>query len=206
MKVRSKICGITRPEDARTAAELGADAVGLVFYAGSKRCVDAARAREIVRALPPFVSAVGLFVNAEKAFVDEILAQVPLDILQFHGDEDAAFCRQFGRPYLKAVRVRNTEDVQTAFRAFPDARGILFDAFVEGAYGGTGHCFDWSLLPDLSDKAWILSGGLTPHNTAAAIAATGAPAVDISSGVESAPGIKCAEKTAAFLSAVKQAG
>lgn len=205
MKIRSKICGITRPEDAQTAAALGADAVGLVFYEGSKRCVNAEQAREIVRVLPPFVSAVGLFVNAEKSFVDSILAQVPLDILQFHGDEDAAFCRRFGRPYLKAVRVRNADDFQTAFQDFPDARGILFDAFVEGAYGGTGHCFDWSLLPDLSDKAWILSGGLTPQNTAAAISATDARAVDISSGVESAPGIKSAEKMAAFLAAVRSA-
>lgn len=203
MKVRSKICGITRPEDARTAAALGADAVGLVFYEGSKRCVNAEQALEIVRALPPFVSAVGLFVNADTDFVNDILAQVPLDILQFHGDEDAAFCRQFGRPYLKAVRVRGAADFQTAFDDFPDARGILFDAFVDGAYGGTGHCFDWSLLPDLSGRPWILSGGLTPQNAAAAIAATSAPAVDISSGVETAPGIKCAEKTAAFLAALK---
>ena len=159
-RVRIKICGITRVEDALAAAAAGADAVGLVFFAGSKRCVDAARAREIVAALPPFVSAVGLFVNAGADEVRRVLDSVPLDLLQFHGDEDAAYCRRFGRPYLKAVRVRSADDICRAQAAYPDARALLLDAYVEGEYGGTGRSFDWSLrLPPAVRRRWTFPAG-----------------------------------------------
>ncbi|MDO1510321.1 MULTISPECIES: phosphoribosylanthranilate isomerase [unclassified Neisseria] len=204
MKIRTKICGFTRPEDARTAAALGVDAVGLVFYEKSKRFVTVEQARKIVDALPPFVSVVALFVNETEARIREILAQVPIDVIQFHGDETPEFCRRFERPYIKAVRVRSAEDIQTACGRFPDARAVLFDAHVDGEYGGTGKSFDWRMLSGQSNDRWILSGGLTPENVAEAVRITGAQIVDISSGVESVAGVKSAEKMAAFIQNVRQ--
>ncbi|UOP04612.1 phosphoribosylanthranilate isomerase [Conchiformibius kuhniae] len=203
--IRIKICGITRPEDAVCAARFGADAVGLVFYHASKRRVLPPQAAEIVSALPPFVGTVGLFVNESAERIGDILAQVPLDVLQFHGDETPEFCRQFRRPYLKAVRVRHADDVCRALRDYADARGVLLDAHVAGEYGGTGQCFDWSLLPQDLAGNWILSGGLNPHNITAALAQTGAAAVDVSSGVEAAAGIKCPHKMADFIARCRQA-
>ena len=201
--IRIKICGITRPQDAAAAAQLGADAVGLVFYPRSKRSIQPAQAQAVIRALPPFCSAVGLFVNETAAHIREILAQVPLDILQFHGDEPPDFCRQFARPYLKAIRVRQTADILAALRDYPDARALLFDAHVDGTYGGTGQTFDWTLLPPDLGARWILSGGLDAANITNALRQTRAPAADVSSGVESAPGIKSHEKMAAFLAACR---
>ncbi|HFC8541955.1 TPA: phosphoribosylanthranilate isomerase [Neisseria weaveri] len=201
--IRTKICGITRPEDAAAAAALGADAIGLVFYAKSKRCVTVAQAREIVRVLPPFVSVVALFVNEEAARIHDILGQVPVDVIQFHGDEDDAFCVQFRRPYLKAVRVQNAEDIQTACAQFPNARALLFDAYHPTEYGGTGQQFDWTLLPEQLAKPWVLAGGLTPENVAEAVRISGAVAVDVSGGVEVSGGIKDHDKIAAFLAAVQ---
>ncbi|MDO4879402.1 MAG: phosphoribosylanthranilate isomerase [Neisseria sp.] len=201
--VRIKICGITRPEDARAAAEAGADAVGLVFYAKSKRVVRAARAAEIVAALPPFVSAVALFVNETADNIREILHQVAIDVIQFHGDEDDDFCRQFDRPYLKAVRVRSAADIQTACAKFPNARSLLFDAYHPTEYGGTGQSFDWTLLRGNIAKPWILAGGLTAENVAEAVKISGAAAVDVSGGVESAAGIKDAAKIKAFAAALR---
>ncbi|MCS4534480.1 phosphoribosylanthranilate isomerase [Neisseria montereyensis] len=203
--VRTKICGFTRPEDARAAAELGVDAIGLVFYDKSKRAVNIQQAQAIVEALPPFVSVVGLFVNESAERINDILAQVPIDIIQFHGDETPEFCRGFRRPYIKAVRVQDTAGITAAIEQFADARAVLFDAYVDGEYGGTGHRFDWQMLPETLSGHWVLSGGLTPDNTAAAIALTGATAIDVSSGVESAPGIKCPQKMAAFLQAARAA-
>ena len=202
-KIQTKICGITRPQDAQIAAQLGADAIGLVFFAGSKRCVTIAQAQAIVRVLPPFVSVVALFVNETAARIQEILARVPIDILQFHGDEAPAFCQQFHRPYLKAVRVQAPNDITTALRDFAAARAVLFDAFVHGAYGGTGYTFDWAMLPEKLNGHWILSGGLNPDNVADALRVTRAQAVDVSSGVESAAGVKSPEKMAAFMAAVQ---
>lgn len=202
-KIQTKICGITRPQDAQLAAQLGADAIGLVFFAGSKRSVTIAQAQAIARALPPFVSIVALFVNETAERIHEILARVPIDVLQFHGDETPAFCQQFHRPYLKAVRVQTPADITAALRDFADARAVLFDAFVNGAYGGTGHTFDWTILPENLNAHWILSGGLTPENVAAALRVTRAQAVDVSSGVESAAGVKSHEKMAAFMAAVR---
>ena len=201
--VRTKICGITRPEDAETAAALGADAIGLVFFSGSKRCVGTAQAQAVIRVLPPFVDTVALFVDEQADTVRQVLEQVPVSLLQFHGSESAAYCRLFGRPYLKAVRVRDTQDIAEAARAYPDARALLFDAHIEGEYGGTGQTFDWNILPETVGRHWILSGGLNPENITRALAATGARSVDVSSGVESAPGIKCPQKTARFLRAVR---
>ncbi len=202
--IRSKICGFTRPQDALAAAQLGVDAVGLVFYPPSKRFVSIEQAQAIVRVLPPFVSVVALFVNENTERIRQVLAQVPVDILQFHGDETPEFCRQFNRPYIKAVRVQNTDDIIAAQQQYPDARAVLFDAHIEGEYGGTGHRFDWAMLPDQLSGHWILSGGLTPENIAEAVKITGAKIIDVSSGVESAPGIKSAEKIAALLAAMDE--
>lgn len=205
MKIRCKMCGITRPEDAQQAAALGVDAIGLVFFSGSKRAVSSQQAQAVVQALPPFVSAVGLFVNATAEEVQTVLNQVPLDVLQFHGDEPAAFCRQFHRPYIKAVRVGCVADIQNAAQSYPDARALLFDASVNGQYGGTGQTFDWRLLPENINRPWILSGGLNPDNITQAIAATSAVAVDISSGIEAAPGIKDAAKMMALMEGINRA-
>ena len=202
-KIRTKICGLTRAEDAAAAAALGADAVGLVFYEKSRRAVTAQQAAQIAAALPPFVCAVGLFVNESADNIREVLRRVPLDVIQFHGDEDDEFCRQFSLPYLKAVRVRSAEDIQTASNRFPNARALLFDAYHPQEYGGTGQSFDWTLLREYAGKPWILAGGLTPQNVAEAVRVSGAAAVDVSGGVESAAGIKSAEKMAAFLRAVQ---
>lgn len=202
--IRSKICGFTRPQDALAAAQLGVDAVGLVFYPQSKRFVSIEQAQAIVRVLPPFVSVVALFVNENTERIRQVLAQVPVDILQFHGDETPEFCRQFNRPYIKAVRVQNTDDIIAAQQQYPDARAVLFDAHIEGEYGGTGHRFDWAMLPDQLSGHWILSGGLTPENIGEAVKITGAKIIDVSSGVESAPGIKSAEKIAALLAAMDE--
>lgn len=206
MNTRVKICGITRVQDALDAVRLGADAIGLVFYPDSPRAIGAAQAAAIVAALPPFVTAVGLFVNAQPGAVRDILAQVPLDLLQFHGDEAPEFCVQFGRPYLKALRVRAGVDLLQCAHDFHGARGLLLDAYVEGMRGGTGATFDWTLIPESLPLPIVLSGGLDAGNVGAAIRAVRPWAVDVSSGVESAKGIKDAEKIASFMNGVRNAG
>jgi phosphoribosylanthranilate isomerase len=203
--VRSKICGITRIEDALAAAEAGADAIGLVFYAKSPRAVDVQQARAIIAALPPFVSTVGLFVNASRCELNEILEAVPLDLLQFHGDETPADCDGFHRPWIKALRVRPGDDLDAQCKHYANASGILLDTFVAGVPGGTGEAFDWSLVPQRLSKPIILAGGLNPGNVGQAIAQVGPYAVDVSGGVEQAKGIKDAAKIEAFVRAVKQA-
>lgn len=203
MNIRTKFCGITRPEDARAAADLGVDAIGLVFFSGSKRSISVAQAQQIVLALPPFVNTVALFVNENADNIREILTRVPIDTLQFHGDETPEFCQQFQRPFLKAIRVQCMNDIQTACRDFSASRALLLDAFVANAYGGTGHMFDWTILPKKMPHSWILSGGLTTENITNALQQTGATAVDVSSGVESAPGIKSLTKMTAFLTAIR---
>ncbi|MWV13786.1 phosphoribosylanthranilate isomerase [Pseudomonas sp. R-28-1W-6] len=201
--VRSKICGITRVEDALAAAAAGADAIGLVFYAKSPRAVSVEQARQIIAALPPFVTTVGLFVDAGRDELRQILAQVPLDLLQFHGDESAEQCEGHGRPYIKALRVKAGDDVAAQVARYPGAAGVLLDTFVEGVPGGTGLAFDWSLVPAGLAKPVILAGGLTPENVAAAIARVRPYAVDVSGGVESAKGIKDADKVRAFIRAAQ---
>lgn len=203
--VRSKICGITRVEDALAAVDAGADAIGLVFYARSPRAVTVAQAQQILRALPPFVSAVGLFVDMPRAELQQLLTQVPLDLLQFHGDESPEDCEGYARPYIKALRVRAGDDVLAAMAAYTGARGILLDTFVEGVPGGTGAVFDWSLVPQGSAKPIILAGGLDAGNVAGAIRQVRPYAVDVSGGVEAGKGIKDAGKIRAFLQAVRSA-
>ncbi|MEK1905645.1 MAG: phosphoribosylanthranilate isomerase [Pseudomonas sp.] len=201
--VRSKICGITRVEDALAAAAAGADAIGLVFYAKSPRAVSVLQAQQIIAALPPFVTTVGLFVDIARAELQRILADVPLDLLQFHGDESLAQCEGYGRPYIKALRVRPGDDLVVLMGQYPSASGILLDTYVEGVPGGTGLAFDWSLVPQHLPKPVILAGGLTPENVAAAIAAVKPYAVDVSGGVEASKGIKDADKVHAFIREVR---
>jgi len=196
---RVKICGVTRPEDARAAARYGADAVGLVFYPPSPRALDLDTARAVCAALPPFVTTVGLFLDAAAAEVRAVLERVPLDLLQFHGREDAAFCRGFGRPYIKTVGMGGDADLHAAARAFPDARGLLVDSHAPGAAGGTGETFAWEILPDERDFALILAGGLTVENVADAVRRVRPEAVDVSSGVETAPGVKDERRIREFI-------
>ncbi|MFN4064069.1 phosphoribosylanthranilate isomerase [Azoarcus communis] len=203
-RTRIKICGLTRPQDVRAAVMAGADAIGFVFYPPSPRNVGFDQAAALAAELPPFVSAVGLFVNPAPAFVQQALQQVPLQLLQFHGDESEVECAQYGRPWIKAARVRPGIDlVEFAFR-HPGARGILLDAFVDG-YGGGGKTFDWSLIPDGLSRPLVLSGGLDPDNVGEAVRRIRPFAVDVSSGVESAKGIKDAAKVAAFIAGVRDA-
>ncbi|AYN15173.1 phosphoribosylanthranilate isomerase [Pseudomonas monteilii] len=203
--VRSKICGITRIEDALAAAEAGADAIGFVFYAKSPRAVDVRQARAIIAELPPFVTTVGLFVNASRCELNEILEVVPLDLLQFHGDETPQDCEGYHRPWIKALRVRPGDDLEAACKLYAGARGILLDTYVAGVPGGTGEAFDWSLVPERLSKPIILAGGLSADNVGQAIAQVRPYAVDVSGGVEQAKGIKDAAKIEAFMRAVKQA-
>jgi phosphoribosylanthranilate isomerase len=203
-RTRVKICGITREQDLEVAVDAGADALGFVFYPSSPRHVDAVRAATLAVRVPPFVTRVGLFVNAEPATVNSVLAVVPLDLLQFHGDEAPDYCGQFGRPYLKVARMRPGFDLLEYARNFPSAQGLLLDAYVE-AYGGAGRTFDWSLIPRNLPLPVILSGGLTSENVADAVRGVRPWAVDVSSGVEAAKGIKDANKIAAFMAAVKNA-
>ncbi|WXL24444.1 phosphoribosylanthranilate isomerase [Ectopseudomonas mendocina] len=200
--VRSKICGITRVEDALAAVQAGADAIGFVFYAKSPRAVSVQQARAIIGALPPFVTTVGLFVNASRCELGEILDAVPLDLLQFHGDETPAECEGYHRPYIKALRVKAGDDIAAQVARYNNASGILLDTFVQGVPGGTGEAFDWSLVPEGLSKSVILAGGLTPDNVADAIAQVRPYAVDVSGGVEKGKGIKDAEKIQAFMQAV----
>jgi phosphoribosylanthranilate isomerase len=203
MAVRVKICGITREQDLHVACDAGADALGFVFYEKSPRNVTAMAAAALVRKLPPFVQSVGLFVNAAPAFIESVLEAVPLDLLQFHGDETAADCACHGRPYIKAVRVNRDTDLLKWAADFEDARGLLLDAYVPGVPGGTGERFDWRLIPEKMPKAVILSGGLTPDNVAGAVEQVRPWAVDVSSGVEMAKGIKDAHKIAQFIAKAK---
>ncbi|MDA8127728.1 MAG: phosphoribosylanthranilate isomerase [Betaproteobacteria bacterium] len=203
MAVRVKICGITRLQDLRAACDAGADALGFVFYEKSPRHVTIEAAAALVRALPPFVQSVGLFVDAEPAFVDAVLDAVPLDLLQFHGDETPADCARFSRPFIKAVRVNRGTDLLKYAADFDAARGLLLDAFVAGVPGGTGERFDWGLIPVNLPKPVILSGGLTPDNVAEAVQRVRPWAVDVSSGVEAAKGIKDAHKVAQFIAKAK---
>ncbi|MDH1732243.1 phosphoribosylanthranilate isomerase [Pseudomonas chengduensis] len=203
--VRSKICGITRIEDALAAVEAGADAIGLVFYGKSPRAVSIEQAAVILQALPPFVTSVGLFVDMPRDELQQLLQRLPLDLLQFHGDESPADCEGHGRPYIKALRVRPGEDVAAAMAPYSGARGILLDTFVEGVPGGTGASFDWSLVPENAAKPIILAGGLDAGNVATAIRQVRPYAVDVSGGVEASKGIKDAGKIRAFVRAVRDA-
>jgi phosphoribosylanthranilate isomerase len=204
-RTRIKICGLTRPEDVRAAVEAGADAIGLVFYPPSPRFLSFERAAELAALVPPFVTIVGLFVNPEAEFVREALARVPLQLLQFHGDETEAECARYGRRWIKAARVRAGVDLVEFSACHRGASGLLLDAFVEG-YGGGGKVFDWTLIPEGGlDRPLILSGGLDAENVVEAIRRIRPWAVDVSSGVESGKGIKDAARIAAFIAGVRHA-
>jgi len=201
---RVKICGLTREQDVLEAAKSGADAIGLVFYQRSPRYVSIAQAARLQAVLPPFVTSVGLFVDAEAAFVRAVLDVVSLDVLQFHGNESPEYCAQFGRPYLKAIRVKAGVDLLQCASDFRAARGLLLDAYVEGTPGGTGAKFDWSLIPAAMAVPIILSGGLDADNVATASARVHPYAVDVSSGVEASKGLKDAVKIARFMDEVER--
>ena len=203
-RTRIKICGLTREEDVRAAVAAGADAIGFVFYPPSPRYVSFERAAELARLVPPFVSIVGLFVNPERDFVREALAKVPLQVLQFHGDEQETNCVGFGLPYIKAARMRPGLDLLKYAACFPGAQGLLVDAFVEG-YGGGGETFDWSLIPSELPLPLILSGGLNAGNVTEAVRRVQPWAVDVSSGVEAAKGIKDAVRIIEFVAGVQHA-
>ena len=201
--MKIKVCGFTQAQNAYDAAMLGIDAIGLVFYEKSPRCVDTQQAREIVQALPPFVSRVGLFVNADSDFIDEVLCEVPLDTLQFHGDETPQQCAQYAMPFIKALRMQSTTDLATLSEDYHQASGLLLDAFSQAAYGGTGEQFDWSLAKADIDLPIILAGGMNAQTVSAAIAQVNPYAVDVSSGVESAKGVKDIAKIQEFIQQVR---
>ena len=199
MRVRIKICGMTRPGDAAIAAQLGVDAIGLVFHAGSPRCVSVEQARELTAQLPAFVTVTALFLDPDPEQVRDVLRGTRVDHLQFHGDESPEFCRSFGRPYVKAAPMGGPLDIAAYARQYAEAAALLLDSHTAGQKGGTGRSFDWCSLPHLDAPPLILAGGLTADNVAAAIRVVHPYGVDVSSGVEREPGIKDAEKMAAFV-------
>lgn len=202
--VRIKFCGITRAEDAQAAVSLGAHALGFVFHAPSPRCVQVAQAAAISRALPPFVSKVGLFVNASADEVENTCRAVGLDVVQYHGDESPEHCAQAPRPWIKAIRVRPELDIVAECRRYAQASAWLFDTYDDKLYGGSGKVFDWNLLPQQHRRPIILAGGLTPDNVGQAIRSTAPYAVDVSGGIETAKGIKDHDKMRKFIAEVQR--
>ena len=203
-RTRVKICGLTRDQDVDAVVAAGADAIGLNFYRPSSRFIEIETAERLCRRIPPFVTIVALFVNPERAEVERVLQRLPVQLLQFHGDEDEAFCASFGRPYLKAIRMRPGVDLLELRASFSSAQALLLDAFVEG-YGGGGKTFDWSMVPAEIAGTVVLSGGLTTENVETAIRSLRPWAVDVSSGVEAARGIKDPERIEAFMAGVRNA-
>lgn len=208
--IRVKICGITRTEDMLAAVQAGADAIGFVFYEPSPRAVTVEQAAAIARQVPPFVSRVGLFVDAEPSQVRAVMEQVPLELLQFHGEETPDYCTQFGKPFLKAVRMREDTDLVQLAEHFAAAQGLLLDAYRPGVPGGTGEVFNWALAPEKLSLPWVLAGGLDADNVRQAIRQTHPWAVDVSGGVEALdatgkklPGVKSAEAMHAFIRGAK---
>jgi len=203
-RTRVKICGITRPEDGVEAARLGVDAIGLVFYEKSPRNVTLQQARAVCDALPGFVSVVALFLNPQAKQVGSVLAECPIDVIQFHGKESADFCRSFSRPYIKALGMAGKNDLVAQVSSYHDAKGLLLDSHETGAAGGTGEAFNWDLIPQEYRQSIILAGGLKPDNVADAIRSIHPYAVDLSSGVETEPGIKDATLMAQLMNEVRQ--
>lgn len=203
MRTRVKICGLTRQEDVNAVAEAGADAIGLVFYEPSPRSVTIEQARKLIQVVPPFITVVGLFVNASAEEVRKTLEHVPLDLLQFHGDESADYCAGFDRPYIKAIRVSAETEIDANAKQYAAARGLLLDTYEAGKPGGTGNRFDWTLIPAKLPLPVILAGGLNQENVAAAIQQVKPYAVDVSGGVEETKGIKSQAKINAFMKEVK---
>lgn len=205
MRTRIKFCGITQLDDARRATDLGVDALGFVFTRRSQRFIGIREARAIRADLPPFVTVVALFMDDEPGWIEEVVAGATPDLLQFHGDEDAGFAASFQRPYLKAVPMASTTDPARYIADYPDASGFLLDSHAPGARGGTGRTFEWSRVPGHRAQPFVLAGGLTPANVADAILAVKPYGVDVSSGIETAPGIKDAAKMRDFVNAVRTA-
>ena len=203
-RTRIKICGIREALHARVAADAGADAIGLVFYGPSPRAIEPGAAAAIVASLPPFVAAVGLFVNAAEAEVRAVLEEVPLDLLQFHGDEAPEFCSRFGKPFVRAVRMGPGVDLLEYARRFSRAKALLLDAYSPGRPGGTGLTFDWTGIPSGFPLPLILSGGLDPANVGRAVREVRPWAVDVSSGVESSRGVKDPRKIVEFIRSVRR--
>tara|TARA_Y100000588_G_scaffold358045_1_gene415839 strand:+ start:474 stop:1160 length:687 start_codon:yes stop_codon:yes gene_type:complete len=203
-RVRVKICGVTSVEDAAAAVRCGADAIGLNFFEPSPRYVHPDRAREIARVLPPFISRVGVFVNAADRYVEQVTGLVGLDLLQFHGDETPAQCERFGRAYLKSIAVRPGSDVEAVFEAYSSASGVMLDAWHEQLRGGSGETFDWSLVPGNPSLPIVLAGGLNVDNVSRAVTQVRPFAVDVCGGVELSRGVKDVGKMAAFVHAVRE--
>ena len=204
MRTRVKICGITRPDDGVVAAEAGCDAIGLVFWAGSQRCVSLQQAEAIIAALPPMVTRVALFVDPSEDQVEATLAALPIDLLQFHGRESAEFCARFAHDYIKAIAMGDAQSPEQQMQKHEKAKGFLLDSHASGAAGGSGKTFDWSRWPSLKDHALVLAGGLDATNVAQAIKQTRPYAVDVSSGVETSPGIKDPKRIQEFLNEVSR--
>lgn len=204
MSVRVKVCGITRSEDAIAAVQNGVDAIGFVFWPHSTRYIDPESARRIAEVIPPFICTVGVYVDPDAAWVEETARAAKLNLLQFHGDESPEFCNQFSQPYIKAIRVKPDTDLLQYAQRYGAAKGLLLDTYAADMPGGTGHAFDWQLIPQQLSLPLILSGGLNPDNVARAIKQTQPWAVDVSSGVEASKGIKDEKKIIAFMQGVKQ--
>lgn len=205
MRTRIKICGIKHQDDALKAVECGADAIGLIFVQKSPRYASLTDARVIAESMPPFVTVVGLFMDASAETVREALKVVPLNILQFHGDETPEFCEQFGMPYIKVLRMRENVNVVAFAQEYPNAAGILLDTYSK-AGGGSGQTFDWNLIPGDVPLPLILAGGLNPENVASAVETVKPYAVDVSSGVESEPAVKDHKKIEQFIKEVQRVG
>jgi phosphoribosylanthranilate isomerase len=204
MRTRIKICGITRVQDGLEAVRLGADAIGLVFYPPSPRAVTIEQAQAITSQLPPFVSVVGLFVDETRERIEQVVQEVPLDLLQFHGEEPPSACSGFQRPWIKAIRMREDIDLLEIEQAYSAASGLLLDTYRKGVPGGTGAAFDWQKIPDQMRSRITLAGGLEPGNVEQAISQIHPYAVDVSGGVEAAKGIKDGAKIAAFIAGVNR--
>jgi len=203
MRTRVKICGITRFEDALAAIKAGADALGFVFYPPSPRDIDVAQARRIVAQLPPFVTTVALFVNADRDTIAEVVQQVKIDLLQFHGNECPDYCAAHGRPWIKAIRMKDDVDLLKASKDYHQASALLLDAYKPGVPGGTGDSFDWERIPEKLAQRIVLAGGLTPENVAEAVRRVHPYAVDVSGGVEAVKGIKDQQKIKQFMRGVQ---
>lgn len=201
-KLRVKICGMTRREDILQASSLGADAIGFVCYEKSPRFVGLEKARQLLTELPPFLAVVAVLVNPDKGFVQDLLQALPVTMLQFHGEESAAFCEQFHKPYIKAVPALTGEQIEKAAREYASASALLLDTPSSDQKGGTGRCFDWSIIPEQLQKPYILAGGIDETNLSQALASSKPYAVDLSSGVESSPGVKDLDKMTRFFKAV----
>jgi phosphoribosylanthranilate isomerase len=205
VSVQVKICGITRETDARAAADAGANAIGLVFWSGSKRAVSVEKAADICAVLPPLMTVTALMVNPTIKEVESLLNTLPINVIQWHGNESPEFCEQWRVPYIRALSGAVCDRLELEMEKYPKARGFLLDAEVNGQFGGTGHRFDWDTIPSTRSRPIILAGGLNPANVAEAVRKVRPRAVDVSSGVESSPGIKQPEKIKQFIDVAREA-